>query len=180
MMSMMMMSDGSSTQSNISISASAWSSSSLWTSKLIIKLIMLMLRDRPDFPSLAQTLERLPKKRLARFSIKVYLIFIQLNLHLVASLKPNFVPLPLFCQFHLHLIYIWWAFDDSDLFTQVSFPPDSSVPQCGGALLRSEIISLRVKTFKISCKSWDLTSPHPFPEPPVPLPTSQKLWRQKW
>ena len=114
MMSTMMMSDGSSTQSNISISASAWSSTSLWTSKLIIKLIMLMLRDRPDFPSLAQTLERLPKKRLARFSIKVYLIFIQLNLHLVASLKPNFVPLSLFCRFHLSiaLIYIWFTFDE--------------------------------------------------------------------
>ena len=34
---------------------------------------LLISRDRPDFPSLAQTLERLPKKRLARFSNQTHL-----------------------------------------------------------------------------------------------------------
>ena len=48
---------------------------------------LFISRDRPDFPSLAQTLERLPKKRLARFS-KSKSIFISFS-----SLKPNFVSL---------------------------------------------------------------------------------------
>ena len=47
---------------------------------IIIIIIVLVLeiifdsRDRPDFPSLAQTLERLPKKRLARFSNQTLLL----------------------------------------------------------------------------------------------------------
>ena len=70
------------------------------------------------------------------------------------------------------------------IYSQVSFPPHPSVPQCGGALLRFKIAAFQsrhsrfpvnlsrfpVETFKISCKSRDSTSPHPFPEPPVPQP----------
>ena len=44
----------------------------LFNAKYVLIVLMMKInfdsRDRPDFPSLAQTLERLPKKRLARFS----------------------------------------------------------------------------------------------------------------
>ena len=82
-------------------------------------------RDRPDFPSLAQTLERLPKKRLARFSNQTRIIFIASPFHL---LETQFCVT--FKSISLTLILICF---------QVSFPSHPSVPQCRGALLRFQI-----------------------------------------
>lgn len=112
-------------------------------------------RDRPDFPSLAQTLERLPKKRLARFSNQTRIIFIASPFHL---LETQFCVT--FKSISLTLILICF---------QVSFPSHPSVPQCRGALLRLQPSS------RDFLEILDVTA-HPFPEPPVPLPTSQKMW----
>ena len=50
----------------------------LFNAKYVLIVLMMKInfdsRDRPDFPSLAQTLERLPKKRLARFSNQTLLL----------------------------------------------------------------------------------------------------------
>ena len=88
-----------------------------------------MSRDRPDFPSLAQTLERLPKKRLARFS--------KPNSNYSHRIAFAFVFFCFFfcicCQTLFQIISAkpWFLID-----FQVAFPPHPSVPQCGGALLR--------------------------------------------
>ena len=120
----------------------------LFNAKYVLIVLMMKInfdsRDRPDFPSLAQTLERLPKKRLARFSNQPLLLS---NANSV-----RFLLLPA----NLHLM----SFD-----LQISFTPNSSVAQCRGALLRSKT------AFESRCSSFPniLDLPHPFPFPPVPL-----------
>jgi len=86
---------------------------------ILVQCWLFNPKDRPDFPSLAQTLERLPKKRLARSPSH--------PIHLSRSAEALF-----------------W---------------DSRLQPSSRDFL--EIL--------------DVTA-HPFPEPPVPLPTSQKMW----
>ena len=138
-----------------------WTSMSWSAKKINICNHLLFSRDRPDFPSLAQTLERLPKKRLARYHCNYnykryhkfmktsYLLFVIMdillmicNLHLEISYLLFMISdlLLMICNLHLQISFLLLMILYLLLMIcnlQVSFPPNPSVAQCRGALLRT-------------------------------------------
>ena len=122
----------------------------LFNAKYVLIVLMMKInfdsRDRPDFPSLAQTLERLPKKRLARFSNQTLLLS---NANSV-----RFLLLPANC--------IWWVLIYRSPSHPIHLSRSAEALFWGRRLPSSQDV-------QVSRISWTLPFPHPFPFPPVPL-----------
>ena len=147
-------------------------------------LTLLHPRDRPDFPSIAQTLERLPKKRLARSSLAQRVLFGSIfalvfqfsNILFVFSF---FFPHAIVRQALIQTVFPAPEIGDqqqklkglhSTTTLQVTFAPHTLVKKCRGALLDPHLLLSPSQEQVISSSQSRTTKKHFVPLAPVSQP----------